>query len=146
MENEQQLFQEIQCNNNNNNLVENNIKNVIEILKKELKIQSEIDLIHFSINEIKNIIKWNEKQIYQLLSYISFPICSNIFTCTALELANDFYQDNNNKISLGCPILDKCLGGGILTKGITEIFGESSSGKTQLCLQLCLQVKKKYFS
>ncbi|CAG8538669.1 12839_t:CDS:2 [Ambispora gerdemannii] len=35
-------------------------------------------------------------------------------------------------------ILDQILGGGILSRGITEIVGESAVGKTQLCLQLCL--------
>ncbi|XP_046332299.2 DNA repair protein XRCC3-like isoform X1 [Haliotis rufescens] len=42
------------------------------------------------------------------------------------------------KLSTGCPIIDKHLKGGILSRGITEISGESASGKTQLCLQLCL--------
>ena len=31
--------------------------------------------------------------------------------------------------------------GGILCRGITEIAGESASGKTQLCMQLCLTVQ-----
>lgn len=30
-----------------------------------------------------------------------------------------------------------CLGG-VLCRGITEIAGESASGKTQLCIQLCI--------
>ncbi|XP_046577608.1 DNA repair protein XRCC3-like isoform X2 [Haliotis rubra] len=42
------------------------------------------------------------------------------------------------KLSTGCPIIDRHLKGGILSTGITEISGESASGKTQLCLQLCL--------
>ncbi|CAG99826.1 putative DNA-dependent ATPase RAD57 [Kluyveromyces lactis] len=37
--------------------------------------------------------------------------------------------------------LDKLLGGGIYSKGITEIFGESSTGKSQLLLQLALSVQ-----
>lgn len=37
--------------------------------------------------------------------------------------------------------LDSALGGGIYTHGITEIFGESSTGKTQLLLQLSLAVQ-----
>ena len=31
--------------------------------------------------------------------------------------------------------------GGLLSRGITEIAGESASGKTQLCMQLCLTVQ-----
>ncbi|KAK6944563.1 LOW QUALITY PROTEIN: DNA recombination and repair protein Rad51-like, C-terminal [Dillenia turbinata] len=42
------------------------------------------------------------------------------------------------KCTLGCPILDRSLAGGIPCKSITEIVAESGSGKTQLCLQLLL--------
>ena len=31
--------------------------------------------------------------------------------------------------------------GGILTRGITEVAGESASGKTQLGMQLCIQAQ-----
>lgn len=37
--------------------------------------------------------------------------------------------------------IDEVLGGGVYTHGITEIFGESSSGKSQLLMQLCLSVQ-----
>ncbi|KAK6159095.1 hypothetical protein DH2020_006409 [Rehmannia glutinosa] len=42
------------------------------------------------------------------------------------------------KLTLGCPILDRFLGGGIPCDTITEIFAESGTGKTQLSLQLLL--------
>ncbi|ONI26997.1 hypothetical protein PRUPE_1G061700 [Prunus persica] len=45
------------------------------------------------------------------------------------------------KLSIGCPILDHCLGGGIPCKSITELVGESGSGKTQLCLQLTVRAQ-----
>jgi len=57
---------------------------------------------------------------------------------TALEL---YQSDYNTHITTGCNILDKALRGGIPCNGITEITGESASGKTQLCLQLCLSVQ-----
>ncbi|KAK1420892.1 hypothetical protein QVD17_22844 [Tagetes erecta] len=38
--------------------------------------------------------------------------------------------------TLGCPILDSILGGGIPSNSITELVSESGCGKTQLCLQL----------
>uniref|UniRef100_T1IIG8 RecA family profile 1 domain-containing protein n=1 Tax=Strigamia maritima TaxID=126957 RepID=T1IIG8_STRMM len=44
----------------------------------------------------------------------------------------------NRKLSLGSPVLDEFLKGGILVERITEISGGSASGKTQLCLQLAL--------
>ena len=45
------------------------------------------------------------------------------------------------KLSIGCPILDHCLGGGIACNSITELVGESGSGKTQLCLQLTVRAQ-----
>ncbi|OAY79807.1 DNA repair protein XRCC [Ananas comosus] len=42
------------------------------------------------------------------------------------------------KLSLGCPVLDRLLHGGLPCGSLTELVGESSSGKTQLSLQLLL--------
>lgn len=44
-------------------------------------------------------------------------------------------------LSTGCKILDKLLGGGIRCGGITELAGESSCGKTQICMQMSLMVQ-----
>ncbi|KAJ9060382.1 DNA repair protein rhp57 [Entomophthora muscae] len=41
-------------------------------------------------------------------------------------------------LKLGHPGLDKALGGGFPSKCLTEIFGRSSAGKTQIALQLCV--------
>lgn len=57
---------------------------------------------------------------------------------TAEELLHDYYY--SRKLSTGCSDIDSCLDGGIPIQGITELSGESSSGKTQLGLQLLLQV------
>jgi DNA-repair protein XRCC3 len=45
------------------------------------------------------------------------------------------------KCSLGCPILDNLLNGGVPCGSVTELVGESSAAKTQLCLQLSLTVQ-----
>lgn len=42
------------------------------------------------------------------------------------------------KCTLGCPILDHLLDGGVPCSSITELVAESGCGKTQLCLQLLL--------
>ncbi|KAL3841039.1 hypothetical protein ACJIZ3_025630 [Penstemon smallii] len=42
------------------------------------------------------------------------------------------------KLTLGCPILDHLLRGGVPCNSITEIVAESGTGKTQLSLQLLL--------
>ncbi|KAK9210420.1 hypothetical protein WN944_002790 [Citrus x changshan-huyou] len=45
------------------------------------------------------------------------------------------------KCTVGCPIIDRCLGGGIPCNSITELVAESGSGKTQFCLQLTLSAQ-----
>lgn len=45
------------------------------------------------------------------------------------------------RITSGCRAVDKILGNGVSNVGITEICGESGSGKSQLCLQLAVTVQ-----
>ena len=61
-------------------------------------------------------------------------------TRTAAELARE-WRAAPRCVSLGCPVLDACLGGGVYTGDITEIAGEAGAGKTQLALTLLLQAQ-----
>lgn len=45
------------------------------------------------------------------------------------------------RILTGSAAFDKMIGGGVETKGITEVFGEFGSGKSQLGHQLCVNVQ-----
>lgn len=47
-------------------------------------------------------------------------------------------RESFRKISTGSSQLDQLLGGGIEPKSITEFYGEFTTGKTQLCMQLAL--------
>lgn len=68
-----------------------------------------------------------------------------------LKEFEDQYSENVPKVISECPAneqfttgdiaIDDILGGGITTGGITEVFGESSTGKSQLLMQLCLSVQ-----
>ncbi|KAM6170873.1 DNA repair protein XRCC3 [Erethizon dorsatum] len=62
---------------------------------------------------------------------------------TALQLfqQREHFPTQHQRLSLGCPWLDRLLGGGLPLDGITELAGRSSAGKTQLALQLCLAVQ-----
>ncbi|XP_073104840.1 DNA repair protein XRCC3 homolog isoform X2 [Elaeis guineensis] len=42
------------------------------------------------------------------------------------------------KLSLGCPVLDRLVRGGLPVGSVTELAGESGTGKSQICLQLLL--------
>ncbi|KAJ1973555.1 DNA repair protein xrcc3 [Dimargaris xerosporica] len=44
-------------------------------------------------------------------------------------------------LTTGDSMLDDLLGGGVPVPGVVEVSGASASGKTQLCLQLCLTVQ-----
>ena len=50
---------------------------------------------------------------------------------------------NNKYIKTGPVELDMLLGGkGVETGAITELYGHSGSGKTQICLSLCVMVQQ----
>ncbi|XP_017082842.1 DNA repair protein RAD51 homolog 3 [Drosophila eugracilis] len=53
----------------------------------------------------------------------------------------DISQSNSNKILTGNKALDRHFGGGISLGHIVELIGNSGTGKTQMCLQLCLNVQ-----
>jgi predicted ATP-dependent serine protease len=50
----------------------------------------------------------------------------------SLVSASDLLAAHKVRLSTGCENIDQCLGGGVLPRGITEISGEASAGKTQV--------------
>jgi DNA repair protein RadA len=50
-------------------------------------------------------------------------------------------REEIGRISTGSEALNQLLGGGVETQAITEMYGEYGSGKTQLGLQLCVNVQ-----
>ena len=62
------------------------------------------------------------------------------YVTTGFVSAKDIqqYRAEVMQISTGSKDLDKLLDGGVETGSITEIFGEFRTGKTQICLQLCV--------
>ncbi len=46
------------------------------------------------------------------------------------------------RLPTGVASLDRLLGGGLETDGVTELYGEGGSGKTVLCLQLAARVAR----
>jgi len=53
-------------------------------------------------------------------------------------------RDAIRTFSTGCPIIDQTLGGGIRLGQITELYGESGCGKTQICIQLSIEVQRTF--
>jgi len=56
------------------------------------------------------------------------------------KTAQEVYEKRKimQRCTTGSRKLDELLGGGIETQAITELIGEFSSGKTQICLTLCV--------
>ena len=57
--------------------------------------------------------------------------------------AKDLFRsaEKDRPIITFCRSLDGILGGGIPIGQITEIYGQPGVGKTQLCMQLCVNVQ-----
>nr|XP_044630331.1 DNA repair protein XRCC3 isoform X2 [Equus asinus] len=66
---------------------------------------------------------------------------SSVLTALHLHQQKEKFPAQHQRLSLGCPVLDRLLRGGLPLDGITELAGRSSAGKTQLALQLCLAVQ-----
>ena len=60
---------------------------------------------------------------------------------TTLPPEESLLGQATQKLTLGCPVLDRLLSGGVPVGSVTELVGESTVGKTQLCLQLLLTVQ-----
>ncbi|HEU4822941.1 MAG TPA: DNA repair and recombination protein RadB, partial [Nitrososphaeraceae archaeon] len=48
-------------------------------------------------------------------------------------------------ISTGSASLDSLLGGGIRSGLVTDFFGKSGTGKSQLCFSLCVNCAREIF-
>ncbi|XP_034661300.1 DNA repair protein RAD51 homolog 3 [Drosophila subobscura] len=62
----------------------------------------------------------------------------NLFSNSCLDILQ---RDSQSRITTGHKGLDRHLGGGIALRQITELVGNSGTGKTKMCLQLCLNVQ-----
>ena len=78
------------------------IKNIVQ---KKLHKNSDDEILLASRGEMQRAAQLTDQQLSEFLYAISFPFCQNVTTATALELYND--ASNHNKLSLGCPYLDK---------------------------------------
>jgi hypothetical protein len=110
----------------------------LALLEKSLRVRTAEDLLKVPKAELTRVLPGGAVEARGLLHEVSIHLCPA--PLPALALASD--PSFTHKLQLGCPMLDRCLGGGLLPRHITEIAGEAGSGKTQLCLQLTLQVTR----
>ncbi|KAG2227544.1 hypothetical protein INT45_002229 [Circinella minor] len=104
---------------------------------EQVGLDSPNDVLIKTVGELQKLLNTNEAAILEL------------FQAAAMELypwKTKRQSINNTNSAETVPVdnevIDRILGGGFPLGSVTEVVGESSSGKTQLCLQLCLSVQK----
>lgn len=95
------------------------------------------DILEYSNGDLVRRTGLNEVQVQGLVEITSESILSHTEPLTAL----DINQKNHQRLSVGCPLIDQYLQGGLLPISLTELAGTSAAGKTQICLQLALTVQ-----
>ncbi|BGP27833.1 DNA-repair protein XRCC3 [Rhodotorula toruloides] len=83
-------------------------------------------------------------EVLHLLSELSHVVCSlpsTVDKSVAEIVEEDEKSGLRAAFTTGDEGLDSLLGGGIRVGSLTELAGQSSSGKTNLCLQLCITVQ-----
>ncbi|XP_063296019.1 DNA repair protein XRCC3 isoform X1 [Pelobates fuscus] len=105
-------------------------------------LKSAQNVLTFSVPELQKLTQLSVADVRLLQKTVANALRKNEMV-TAFQMFSEKTQfpSQHQKLSLGCKILDNLLRGGIPLVGITEIAGESSAGKTQIALQLCLSVQ-----
>ncbi|KAM3918563.1 DNA repair protein XRCC3 [Leptodactylus fuscus] len=106
-------------------------------------IKSVEDILTYSVVDLQRITQLSIPDAHQLQKAAAVTLHKDKKVVTALDLYKDqaTFPSQHQKLSLGCSILNHFLRGGIPLVGVTELAGESSAGKTQIALQLCLSVQ-----
>lgn len=86
-------------------------------------------IIILSLWDIRKLTNMRIEDITLLKNVVSDHTKPRSVTCDKLLL-----QDYK-KVSTGCPAVDELLNGGLRRGTLTEIYGESGSGKTQVAIQ-----------
>lgn len=85
-------------------------------------------IVILSVWDIKRLTNLSNNDIQFLKNVVSEQVCPKSITC-------DMMVDTAIKVSSGCTTIDTVLHGGLRTGTITELYGESGSGKTQIGIQ-----------
>lgn len=88
----------------------------------------------------RNLLKikgMSEQKVDKIKEIASKVLGTNFMTATVYAQK----REQVIKISTGSTDFDNLLGGGVQTMSITEVFGEFRTGKTQLCMTMCITIQ-----
>ncbi|XP_038607308.1 DNA repair protein XRCC3 [Tachyglossus aculeatus] len=109
---------------------------------KKAQIHSVREVLNLSGPDLQRLTKLSSLDVQRLLKTVALALRRNtVVTALHMYQQRAKFPAQHQKLSLGCPVLDGLLGGGLPLAGITELAGRSSAGKTQLGMQLCLSVQ-----
>lgn len=109
---------------------------------KKAKLKSAREVLRFSGPDLQRLTGLSGPDVQHLLRAVSSHLRGgSVSTALQLYRQEEEFPEQHQRLSLGCPVLDGLLRGGLPLDGITELAGRSSAGKTQLALQLCLAVQ-----
>ncbi|GBN68699.1 DNA repair protein RAD51 3 [Araneus ventricosus] len=101
------------------------------------------DLNGFKPNELACETGLSVQEALDVLDIV-FPASSSnsvskVLSCSAFDVLLD--EKSRSPITTSCKSFDLILNGGIPLKKVTELCGCPGAGKTQMCLQLCVNVQ-----
>ncbi|KAM3960462.1 DNA repair protein XRCC3 [Aphomia sociella] len=103
---------------------------IFEVLEKT-GISSPKQIIVLSVWDLQKLTNLCHDDILLLKRTISNHLCPKSYTCDTLLNKHIYCK----KITTGCGTIDIFLNGGLRRGTITELYGESGSGKTQFAMQ-----------
>ncbi|GAN05547.1 DNA repair protein XRCC3-like [Mucor ambiguus] len=106
---------------------------------EELGLDSAADILSKSSADLQRLLRINSLQASLILRNASRDVYD---WRKRVKTGDELLQQDAQILTTGDAIMDQVLHGGISLGMITEIVGESSSGKTQLALQLALTAQK----
>ncbi|CAB3231406.1 unnamed protein product [Arctia plantaginis] len=98
-------------------------------------ISTKKQIITLSVWDIKKYTNLSINDILFVKNIVSNSVCPNVVTGSILKSENSC---GHTHVSTGCNVIDGVLKGGFRRGTLTEIYGESGCGKTQLSLQVAL--------
>jgi len=93
--------------------------------------------------ELKALLNISLKQAKEMINNALEISWDTIAKPKCLSEYSEWVKDNVKRIPSGCTKLDSALGEGVPTTAISTFAGEYGAGKTEFCLQIAVNAKKK---
>jgi len=110
---------------------------ILDVLVRRARFETVQEVLELSAQELQTRTGFSAADAGTVIAAASHEVAPGP-AATALDLQSGSHLE---RLGVGDFVLDSFLRGGLLVPGLTEVAGESATGKTQLCLQLCLAVQ-----